>query len=80
MVQPQRERKRDMNMIVNLDLDYICIMIVTQCTRVYPNMGMSGNNYLAVCVYVQQGYAFWFHLFEVAVVRGWGGHETIKAI
>ena len=53
-----KEKGREMNMFVNLD--YMYIMIVTQCTRVYPNMGMSGNNYPAVCVYVQQGYAFGF--------------------
>ena len=28
-----------------VNVDYMYIMIVTQCTWVYPNMGMSGNNY-----------------------------------
>ena len=39
-------------------------------------MGISGNNY-PVCVCAAE-LCIWFHLFEVAVVRGWGGHETIK--
>ena len=39
-------------------------------------MGMSGSN-SPVCVCVA-GLCIWFHLFEVAVVRSRGGHETIK--
>ena len=63
-------------MFVNLDYMYI-FMIVTRCTRVYPNMGMSGNNY-HVCVCAAE-LLVWFRLFELAVVRGCGRHETIIA-
>ena len=52
-----------------VNLDYMCtFMMVTQCTRMYPNMGMSGNNY-RVCVCAAE-LLVWFHLLELAVVKG----------
>ena len=60
-----------------VNLDYMYIMMATQCTRVYPNMGMSGNNY-RVCVCAAE-LLVWFCLFELAVVRWCGQHETIIA-